>query len=162
MSCPLPERSDDVTIYLVLNDYGKLGSAYVETDPAEADRETIIRNFLSGQYGNAVRVVAFNTPASPRARAGAVAANPCRRTPEGRTPTASIRGSVPAMQRVEDSDAVGAGDHSLAAGPGTAKKTKAFVRSLNGRLRLFYLPPHSPASQVSPPDRRAQRVCSRS
>jgi hypothetical protein len=61
MSCPLPERSDDVTIYLVLNDYGKLGSAYVETDPAEADRKTIICNFLSGRYGNAVRVVAFNT-----------------------------------------------------------------------------------------------------
>jgi hypothetical protein len=61
MPRPLPERSDDVTIYLVLNDYGKLGSAYVETDSAEADRETIIRNFLSGQYGNAVRVVAFST-----------------------------------------------------------------------------------------------------
>jgi hypothetical protein len=25
------------------------------------DRETIIRNFLSGQYSNALRVVAFNT-----------------------------------------------------------------------------------------------------
>ena len=25
-----------------------------------------------------------------------------------------------------------------------AKKTKAFVGSLNGRLRLFYLPPYSP------------------
>ena len=61
MSCHLPERSDDVTFYLVLNDYGKLGSAYVETDPGEADRETIICNFLSGQYDNAVRVVAFNT-----------------------------------------------------------------------------------------------------
>ncbi len=45
----------------MLNDYGKLGSAYVETDPAAADRESIIRNFLSGQYDNAVRVVAFNT-----------------------------------------------------------------------------------------------------
>jgi hypothetical protein len=61
MSHRLPERSDDITVYLVLNDYGKLGSAYVETDPAEADRESIIRNFLSGRYGNAVRVVAFNT-----------------------------------------------------------------------------------------------------
>jgi hypothetical protein len=58
---PQLERSDGVAIYLVLNDYGKLGSAYVETDPAEADRESIIRNFLSGQYDNAVRVVAFNT-----------------------------------------------------------------------------------------------------
>ena len=61
MPRPLSERSDDITVYLVLNDYGKLGSAYVETDSAEADRESIIRNFLSGQYGNAVRVVAFNT-----------------------------------------------------------------------------------------------------
>jgi hypothetical protein len=29
--------------------------------PAKADRETIIRSFLSGQYSNALRVVAFNT-----------------------------------------------------------------------------------------------------
>jgi hypothetical protein len=57
----LPQPSDDVTVYLVLNDHGQFGIAYVETDPAEADRETIIRNFLTGQYSNALRVVAFNT-----------------------------------------------------------------------------------------------------
>jgi hypothetical protein len=55
----VPAPSDDVTVYLVLNDY-KTGLAYVETAPAEADRETIIRNLLSGQYSNALRVVAFN------------------------------------------------------------------------------------------------------
>jgi hypothetical protein len=55
------EPFDDVTVYLVLNDHGKNGIAYDETDPAQADRETIIRNFLSGQYSNALRVVAFNT-----------------------------------------------------------------------------------------------------
>jgi hypothetical protein len=44
-----------------LNDHGKFGIAYDETDPAEADRETIIRNFLTGQYSDALRVVAFNT-----------------------------------------------------------------------------------------------------
>jgi hypothetical protein len=54
------EPSDDVTIYLVLDDY-ETGLAFVETPPAEADRETIVRNFLSGQYTNALRVVAFNT-----------------------------------------------------------------------------------------------------
>jgi hypothetical protein len=53
--------SDDVTVYLVVNDFGSLGRAFVETDIAEADRETVIRNFLSGQYSNALRVVAFNT-----------------------------------------------------------------------------------------------------
>ena len=31
--------SDDVTVYLVLNDHGQFGMAYVETDPAEADRK---------------------------------------------------------------------------------------------------------------------------
>jgi hypothetical protein len=61
MARRLLERSDNVTVYLVLNDHGQFGIAYDETDPAQADRETIIRNFLSGQYSNALRVVAFNT-----------------------------------------------------------------------------------------------------
>jgi hypothetical protein len=61
MSRPASAYSDDVTVYLVLNDHGQFGIAYDETDPAEADRETIIRNFLSGQYSDALRVVAFNT-----------------------------------------------------------------------------------------------------
>ena len=52
---------DDVSVYFVLNDHGQFGIAYVETDSAEADRETIVRNFLTGQYSNALRVVAFNT-----------------------------------------------------------------------------------------------------
>jgi hypothetical protein len=64
----MPRRStdeypDDVTVYLVLNDY-RTGLAYVETAADEADRETVIRNFLSGQYSNALRVVAFNTAES--------------------------------------------------------------------------------------------------
>ena len=57
----VPQLPEDVTVYLVLNDHGKHGLAYDETAPAEADRETIIRNFLSGQYSNALRVIAFNT-----------------------------------------------------------------------------------------------------
>jgi hypothetical protein len=61
MPRPVPQPSDDVTVYLVLNDHGKHGLAYAETDTAEADRETVIRNFLSGQYSNALRVIAFNT-----------------------------------------------------------------------------------------------------
>jgi hypothetical protein len=56
-----PEYSDDVTVYLVVNDFGSLGRAFVETDIAEADRETVIRNFLRGQYSSPLRVVAFNT-----------------------------------------------------------------------------------------------------
>ena len=51
----------DVTVYIVLNDFGPLGRAYVETDEAKADEATIIENILSGQYSHPVRVVAFNT-----------------------------------------------------------------------------------------------------
>jgi hypothetical protein len=58
---PLAPREPDVTVYIVLNDFGPLGSAYVETDEAEADETTIIENILSGQYSHPVRVVAFNT-----------------------------------------------------------------------------------------------------
>jgi hypothetical protein len=56
-----PEGVNDVTVYLVLNDYGGLGRAYAETDPADSDRETVIRSFLADQYENANCVVAFNT-----------------------------------------------------------------------------------------------------
>jgi hypothetical protein len=55
---PLPDN--DVIVYLVLNDY-RTGLAYVETALDEADLETIIRNFIAGEYDSALRVVAFNT-----------------------------------------------------------------------------------------------------
>jgi hypothetical protein len=51
----------DVTVHIVLNDFGDLGRAYVETDEAEADEATIVENILSGQYSHPLRVVAFNT-----------------------------------------------------------------------------------------------------
>jgi hypothetical protein len=51
----------DIDVYLVLDDFGKLGRAYRETDEEASDRETVIRNLMSGEYTNPVRVVAFNT-----------------------------------------------------------------------------------------------------
>jgi len=51
----------DIDVYLVLDDFGKLGRAYRETDEEASDRDTIIRNLISGEYKNPVRVVAFNT-----------------------------------------------------------------------------------------------------
>jgi len=50
---------DDV--YLVLDDFGRLGRAWRETDEAGASRTTLVRNLLEGQYGNPARIVAFNT-----------------------------------------------------------------------------------------------------
>ena len=61
MAGPASDQANDVTVYLVEEDFGQNGRAYLETDTAAADRETIIRNFISGQYKTPVRVVAFNT-----------------------------------------------------------------------------------------------------
>jgi hypothetical protein len=45
---PLALDEADVTVHIVLNDFGDLGRAYVETDEAEADEATIVENILTG------------------------------------------------------------------------------------------------------------------
>jgi hypothetical protein len=45
----------------VLDDFGRLGRAWRETDEAGTSRSTLVRNLLEGQYENPVRIVAFNT-----------------------------------------------------------------------------------------------------
>ena len=54
----VPESSD---VYLVLEDFGRLGRAWRETDEAGTSRATLIRNLIDEQYENPVRIVAFNT-----------------------------------------------------------------------------------------------------
>jgi hypothetical protein len=49
------------TVYLVLDDFGSFGQAYRETDPEQADRQTVLSNLLSGEYRRPLRIVAFNT-----------------------------------------------------------------------------------------------------
>jgi hypothetical protein len=51
----------DATIHIVLDDFGRLGRAYRETDEARADLHTLIEDMLSGQFTRPMRVVAFNT-----------------------------------------------------------------------------------------------------
>jgi hypothetical protein len=51
----------DQTVYLVINNFGNLGTAFSETDVSEADLETLIGDLMCGQYSDPVRVVAFNT-----------------------------------------------------------------------------------------------------
>ena len=55
----VPGSRDDV--YVVLDDFGPIGRVYREVDEEKTDRETVIRNLVSGQYNNPVRIVAFNT-----------------------------------------------------------------------------------------------------
>ena len=48
-------------IYLVLDDFGPLGRAWRETDEEGANRASLVRNLLDGQYEDPVCIVAFNT-----------------------------------------------------------------------------------------------------
>ena len=54
-----PKLTDDVTVHIVLNDFGEK-RAFLETDEAAADEWTTVSKILSGEYSNPVRVVAFN------------------------------------------------------------------------------------------------------
>jgi hypothetical protein len=55
-----PSGGDHQTVYLVLDDFGRLGRAYRETDDERIDLESITSDLMTGQYRNPVRVVAFN------------------------------------------------------------------------------------------------------
>jgi len=54
-------NGDDQNVYLVVDDFGRNGRVYRETDVETADLETVILDLLEGQYKNPIRVVAFNT-----------------------------------------------------------------------------------------------------
>jgi hypothetical protein len=54
-------KGDDQNVYLVVDDLGRNGRVYRETDVEAADLETVILDLLEGQYKNPIRVVAFNT-----------------------------------------------------------------------------------------------------
>jgi hypothetical protein len=48
------------TTYVVLEDFGRLGLAFRETDPEHADFESVIGDILAGQFERPLRVIAFN------------------------------------------------------------------------------------------------------
>jgi hypothetical protein len=56
----VPPR-DNQTVSIVLDDFGRNGSAYRETDVERADLEAVVMDMFEGQYQNPVRVVGFNT-----------------------------------------------------------------------------------------------------
>ena len=50
----------DQTVYLVIDRF-RCGTVYRETEIERADLETIISDFMTGQFNDPVRVIAFNT-----------------------------------------------------------------------------------------------------
>jgi hypothetical protein len=47
--------------YLVLDDLGRLGRVWRETNEVDANHDALIRDLLDNQYSRPTRVVAFNT-----------------------------------------------------------------------------------------------------
>jgi hypothetical protein len=54
-------NGDDQNVYLVIDDLGRNGRVYRETDVETADLETVILDLLESQYKDPARIVSFNT-----------------------------------------------------------------------------------------------------
>jgi hypothetical protein len=50
----------DRDVFLVLDDFGRMGCAWRETHVEDTDLEAVIQDLLEGQYSNPVRVIGFN------------------------------------------------------------------------------------------------------
>jgi hypothetical protein len=53
-------NDNDETVYLVADDFGRLGRAWREADYETIDLETVIQDLLTG-HNDPIRIVAFNT-----------------------------------------------------------------------------------------------------
>jgi hypothetical protein len=51
----------DQNIYLVIDDFGRLGRVWREADVERTDLETVIQDLLEGQYKSPVGVFGFNS-----------------------------------------------------------------------------------------------------
>ena len=54
-------NGDDQNVYFVMDDLGRSGRVWTETDADDSDLEAVISDLLDGQYKKPVRVVGFNT-----------------------------------------------------------------------------------------------------
>jgi hypothetical protein len=60
-AAPSVVPSFDMTVHIVLNDFGQLGRSYLETDEENATFDMVVQWMLQGQFSRPLRVVAFNT-----------------------------------------------------------------------------------------------------
>jgi hypothetical protein len=54
-------RGDDQDVYLVVDDLGRLGRVWRESDFEETDLKTVVTDLLEGQYKGPLGIFAFNT-----------------------------------------------------------------------------------------------------
>jgi hypothetical protein len=78
--------------YIVIDHYGRLGTAFAETDLDRANYETTIADLMSGQHSDPQRVVMFNPDTN---RAHAIAQEILRRLGlEGRDVPTELEGFI--------------------------------------------------------------------
>ncbi|QDP21192.2 hypothetical protein [Bradyrhizobium cosmicum] len=53
--------SDEPSVYLVADDFGRAGRAWREADLETTDLETVINDLIAGEYRRPIKVIAFNT-----------------------------------------------------------------------------------------------------
>jgi hypothetical protein len=53
-------RGDDQDVYLVVDDYGRLGRVWCEADVETTDLKTVVADLLDGQYKNPIVILSFN------------------------------------------------------------------------------------------------------
>ncbi len=53
--------SDEPSVYLVADDFGRSGRAWREADLETTDLETVINDLIAGEYRRPIKVIAFNT-----------------------------------------------------------------------------------------------------
>jgi len=71
----------DQDTYLVLDDFGWRGCSWRQTNAQSANRETLIRDLVEGQYGYPIRIVAFTTKGWSRDVTWTSLTNSVRRAP---------------------------------------------------------------------------------
>ena len=54
-------RGDDHDVYLVVDDFGRLGRVWREADVEHTDYETVVTDLLEGQYNSPIGIFCFNT-----------------------------------------------------------------------------------------------------
>ena len=59
MHAPLTPTCD-LTVYVVLEDFGRHGCVWREIDEIRADEHSIVEGILRGEYERILRIVAFN------------------------------------------------------------------------------------------------------
>jgi hypothetical protein len=53
-------RGDDRNVYMVMEDLGRGGRVWPESDVEGTNLETVLANLMAGQYRNPIQVVSFN------------------------------------------------------------------------------------------------------